>query len=259
MPSATVGDLLREWRAVRRHSQLELASHAGSTPRYISFIETGRARPSREMVVRLAEALDVPLRERNDLLLAAGYAPLYRAEPLSNGNLAKVDRALDAMLDRHDPLPALVLDRRWDIVRMNSGAERLFRAVGAPDPLPSPANVLRAFIEDTPLRAAVVNTTEVAAALVDRARREAVSGVLDPATAALVAELSGLAAGSAARMPATPASPVLDVQFRIAERDLRFFSVVSTIGTAIDVTAQELRVESFFPSDDETATAWADI
>src|SRR5262252_4636514 len=111
--SAGVGELLRHWRAVRRISQLDLASNAGTTPRYVSFVETGRAQPSRQMVVRLARALDVPLRERNALLLAAGFAPLYAVEPLGAPQLARVDAALTALLDQHEPFPAVVMDRGW--------------------------------------------------------------------------------------------------------------------------------------------------
>jgi transcriptional regulator with XRE-family HTH domain len=141
------GHLLRHWRAVRAKSQLDLACDAETTPRYVSFVETGRAQPSRQMVVRLARALDVPLRERNELLLAAGYAPLYSSAPLSSPLLKRVEQALASMLGQHEPFPAVVLDRGWQVLRTSNGAQRLFGRLFAPRPVPAPANVLRLVIE----------------------------------------------------------------------------------------------------------------
>ncbi|HEX7132981.1 MAG TPA: helix-turn-helix transcriptional regulator, partial [Iamia sp.] len=187
--SSPFGALLRQWRAVRGASQLALAIEAGTTPRYVSFVETGRAQPSRHMVVRLARALEVPLRERNELLLAAGFAPLYSAEPLGSAALARVDWALSRMLDQHEPFPAVVMDRGWNLQRANAGAGVLFGRLFAPDPVPADANVLRLFVEPGPVREHVVNWPAVVVALLERARREAVGGVLDPDTADLVGEL----------------------------------------------------------------------
>ena len=259
---ASVGPLLKHWRGVRGTSQLALASEARTTPRYVSFVETGRAQPSRQMVVRLAKALDLPLRERNDLLLAAGFAPLYAAEPLASPAMASVERALESMLARHDPLPAVVLDRGWNLMRANRGAEVLFTQIFAPIDPPADANVLRLFIEDGPVRASVTNWEHVAPTLLTRARREAVGRVFDPATARLVDELGARddvrRAATGVELEAS-AAPVIDVHFRVAGVELAFFSVVSTIGTPIDVTAQELRVESFFPADEETAARWMQL
>src|SRR5262245_32947169 len=151
------GNRLRHWRRVRGKSQLDLALDARTTPRYVSFVETGRSRPSRQMVVRLARALDVPLRERNDLLLAAGYAPLYRAGSLEGPELDRVHAALASMLSAHEPFPAVVMDRAWNVLRANNGARRLFGGLLAPQPLPTPANVLDLIIEPGPVRDAVVN------------------------------------------------------------------------------------------------------
>jgi transcriptional regulator with XRE-family HTH domain len=258
----TVGDLLRHWRAVRRTSQLELASEARTTPRYVSFVETGRARPSRQMVVRLARALDIPLRERNALLLAAGYAPMYAVEPLGTPQLELVDAALGSMLEHHEPFPAVVMDRGWNVLRANSGAAELFGRLLDPEPLPDAANVLRLMLEPGPLRPRVRNWASVAPALLERARREAVGGVVDPATAALVEELR--AQPEVARLLSTldaqaPAVPVLDVEFELDGRSLHFFSMVSTVGTPIDVTTQELRLEAFFPADRATGDEWREI
>ena len=253
------GDLLRYWRRVRGMSQLDLASAAMTTPRHMSFLETGRSQPRREMVLRLATALDVPLRERNGLLLAAGFAPLYRERRLEDPGLGLVATALDRMLARHDPLPAVVMDRGWGLMRANAGARRLFGSLFAPAPVPEPANVLRLVLEPGPVRAAVANWEDVAPALLERARREAVSGVLDLATAELVREMQArpdIAALVTGPRAGAPLVPVVDLHFRVGTDVFRFFSVVSTLGTPVDVTAQELRVESFFPVDDATAAGW---
>jgi transcriptional regulator with XRE-family HTH domain len=253
------GDLVRYWRRVRAMSQLDLAAAASTTPRYMSFVETGRSQPSREMVLRLAAALDVPLRDRNGLLVAAGFAPIYPEHDVDHPAINRVMAALDRVLRQHAPYPAVVMNRRWDVVRVNAGAARLFAGLYAPDPLPDPANVLRMMLEPGPVRAAVENWDEVAPALLERARREAVGGVLDLATAELVHRLqTGPDATVLAAAPRSiaPLVPVIDVHFTYRNTTLRWFSIVSTIGTPVDITAQELRLEAFFPSDDDTAAQW---
>ena len=257
-----LGDLLRHWRSVRAKSQLDLACDADTTPRYVSFVETGRAQPSRQMVVRLARALDVPLRERNDLLLAAGFAPLYSLEPLTSPLMARVDEALTSLLVGHEPFPAVVMDRGWNLQRANDGAARLFGRLFAPEPVPAEANVLRLIVEPGPVRDRVRNWAAVVPALLERARREAISGVLDPDTAELVAALRDRS--DVAELLATPDTsvsdgPVIDLRFAIGDVDLAFFSVISTVGTPIDVTAQELRVEAFFPADEATRLRWPEL
>jgi transcriptional regulator with XRE-family HTH domain len=240
-------------------SQLDLAVAASTTPRYMSFLETGRAQASREMVLRLAVALDVPLRDRNGLLIAAGFAPIYPEHGVDHPAVERVMAALDRVLERHEPYPAVVMDRRWDIVRVNAGAARLFTDLCSPDPVPEPANVLRLMLEPGPVRAAVENWEDVAPALLERARREAVGGVMDTATAELVQRLrtgADAAVFDAAPRSIAPLIPVVDVQFAHGGTTLRWFSIISTIGTPVDVTAQELRLEAFFPSDDETAARW---
>ena len=216
--SSEIGVHLRRWRATRGTSQLELASESGTTPRYVSFVETGRARPSRQMVLRLARALDVPLRERNDLLLAAGFAPLYAVEPLSSPILARVDRALAAMLAQHEPFPAVVMDRQWNLQRANDGAVRLFTQLFAPDLMPAATNVLRTVIEPGPVRDRIRNWERVVPALLDRARREAVGGVFDVDTATLVDELRArddVKAAAAAVTTDDVTAPVVDLQFEL--------------------------------------------
>jgi transcriptional regulator with XRE-family HTH domain len=256
------GELVRYWRRVRAMSQLDLAAAASTTPRHMSFLETGRSQPSREMVLRLAAALDVPFRDRNGMFVAAGFAPVYAEHDLDHPAIDHVMAALDRVLDQHAPYPAVVMNRRWDVVRVNAGASRLFAGLCAPDPLPDPANVLRLMLESGPVRAAVENWNEVAPALLERARREAVGGVLDVATADLVQRLrTGTDAKVFAAAPRSiaPLVPVIDVRFAFAGTSLSWFSLVSTVGTPIDITAQELRLEAFFPSDDDTAARWRDI
>ncbi|MFI6316616.1 helix-turn-helix domain-containing protein [Nonomuraea sp. NPDC050556] len=248
---SSFGALVRYWRRVRAMSQLALASAAMTTPRHMSFLETGRSHPSREMVLRLAGALDVPLRDRNGMLLAAGFAPLYAHSGLDDPAMRRVAAAIGQMLDRHDPLPAVVMDRGWNLLRANQGAARLFASA----PIPADANVLKLIIEPGPVRDAVANWGDVVPALLERARREAVGGVLDLATAELVQQLRSRPEVERL-ITAPPAIPVFDVHFRVGGAVIRFFSIVSTIGTPIDVTAQELRVEAFFPSDHESAERW---
>ncbi len=255
-----LGTLLRHWRSVRGMSQLDLASEAGSTPRYVSFVETGRSNPSRQMVVRLARALGVPLRERNELLLAAGFAPLYSREALDSPLLRRVEAALTSMLDQHDPLPAVVMDRAWNLQRANHGAVHLFTKLFAPAPMPESTNVLRLVVEPGPVRERIANWAEVVPALVERARREAVGGVYDSETAELLAALRSrpdVAPLLTEPDLTTALVPVVDLRFEVDGGELSFFSVVSTIGTPIDVTAQELRVEAFFPSDELTRARWS--
>lgn len=251
-----LGDQLRHWRSVRGKSQLDLAAEALTTPRYVSFVETGRAQPSRQMVVRLARALEVPLRERNGLLLAAGYAPLYTVHDLDDPELARVRAALDAMLARHEPFPAVVMDRGWNVAQGNDGARRLFGAyLGKAS---ATLNVLELILGPGPVRDAVANWDVVAPALLERCRREAIGGILDAATAERLERLRALPEVALVLADALPVAspPVLDVAFVFDGSELRFFSVVSTIGTPVDVAAQELRVEAFFPSDDATERRW---
>ncbi len=262
VPTATFGDTVRYWRRVRSMSQLDLSAAAATTPRHMSFLETGRSQPSREMVLRLATAMEVPLRDRNGLLLAAGYAPVYSERGLGDPAMDRVADAVDRILGQHEPFPAVLIDRGWDLLRANAGAQRLFGTLFAPAPLPERANVLRLVLGPGPVRDAIANWDELAPALLERARREAVGGVLDVATAELVRELQQrpeVAALLVAPATITPMAPVIDVQFDLGGPPLRFFSVVSTIGTPVDVTAQELRVEAFFPADDVTASSWEDV
>jgi transcriptional regulator with XRE-family HTH domain len=262
LETTALGDLVRYWRRVRAMSQLDLAAAAATTPRYMSFVETGRSQPSREMVLRLAVALDVPVRDRNGLLVAAGFAPIYAEHDLDHPAIERVMNALERMLEHHTPYPAVVMNRSWDVVRANTGAVRLFADLSAPEPVPDPANVLQLMLEPGPVRAAVTNWNEVAPSLLERARRESVGGVMDVTTAELVQRMRtgpDAAVFNAVPRAIAPILPVIDVHFAYGDSTLRWFSIVSTIGTPIDITAQELRLEAFFPADEETAASWRGV
>ena len=241
-------------------SQLDLAVEAQVTPRHVSFVESGRARPSREMVLALAGALDVPLRERNQLLLAAGYAPLYRETGVEEPAMAQVRGALDQVLRHHEPFPAVVLDRHWDVLMANAAATAMFAWLLGRERSERPANVLRLMFDPDGLRPFVANWEQVAEALVQRAHREAIGGVPDPRTAALLRELLALP-GVPDRwwtpdLTAAPL-PVIPVEFRKGNLAVSYFSMVTTVGTPQDVTAEEIRLESFFPADQATeARRW---
>ena len=253
-----VGALLQHWRKARHLSQLALATEAEISPRHLCFVETGRARPSREMILLLASALDVPLRERNAMLLAGGFAPVYSERGLDAPELAAVRGALDAILDQQEPFPAVVMNRQWDIIATNRAAPRFFGYLlggAAPDPRP---NVLRMMLGPGAMRPHVANWEAVAQALVRRVHREALGGMADENTAKLLAEILAYPGVSEAWSRADrdlSLLPIVPVTFHKGRRVFSFFSTVTTLGTPQDITAQELRIECFFPHDPDTAAA----
>lgn len=230
------------------------------TPRHVSFVESGRARPSREMVEALARALDVPLRERNQLLLAAGYAPLYRETGVDEPAMAQIRAALDQVLRHHEPFPAVVMDRHWDILMANVAATAMFAWLLGRERSERPANVLRLMFDPDGLRPFVANWEQVAEALVQRVHREAIGGVPDASTASLLQELLALpGVPDRWRAPDLTAAPlpVIPVEFRKGRLAVSYFSMVTTVGTPQDVTAEEIRLVSFFPADQATeARRW---
>lgn len=247
-----IGTLLREWRQRRRLSQLDVALGAGVSSRHLSFIETGRSRPSAEMVVQLADHLEVPLRERNSLLLAAGFAPLYAQHDLDAPEMGPVAEAIRRVLEGHEPYPALVVDRHWGLVAANS-AMALLTAGVAPVLLEPPVNVLRLSLHPEGVAPRIVNLGEWRAHLLDRLSREAVlSG--DPALFALHDELAGYPGGNMGHAPDLDAGAVaVPLRVLVDGRELAFISTATTFGTAVDVTVSELSIEAFFPYDTETA------
>jgi len=257
VPSApSVGDLLREWRRRRRLSQLDVSLDAAVSARHLSFVETGRSKPSRELVLHLAEFLDVPLRERNALLLAAGYAPIYAETPQDADAMAPVRGALDTILAGHAPYPALIVDRRWDLVSANAPALAILGDGVAPELLAPPANTLRVCLHPDGLAPRIANLDEYGAHLITRLRRQ-LALAPDPDVAALLEELRGYPGGSApADIVAEPAELLFaPLVLRALGRELRLFSTLATFGTALDITVAELAIESFFPADPATESA----
>ena len=248
------GPLLREWRRRRHLSQLDLALEANVSARHLSFIETGRARPSAEMLLHLSEQLEIPLRERNALLLAAGHAPAYAQRELDAPELGPVRDALDRVLAGHAPNPALVVDRHWGLVAANASTD-LLTAGAAPHLLEPPVNVLRLSLHPEGVAPRIANLPEWRAHLLDRLGREAVAGG-DPALAALHEELAGYPGGGPAVAPDLEAGAIaVPLRIRHGDAELVFISTVTTFGTAVDVTVSELSIESFFPADTATAAA----
>jgi transcriptional regulator with XRE-family HTH domain len=272
---------LREWRSRRRVSQLELAVRAGTTQRHVSFIESGRSAPGRAMVIRLAESLELPLRERNELLLAAGYAPAYPQTGLTDPALEPVLGALNAILDGHLPYPAVVVNRHGDVVAANAAFTGLIAGV-APALLSPPVSVARVLLHPDGLAARIINLDEWGWHVVDRLRAESVRNP-DDRLRALAAELTGLipprprdlgphhlgfAVPLRLRAAATPPPPrhwvgpdnqpgttISTGDPQPADGELRFVTTLTHFGTATDVTVSELRLEAFLPADQTTAAA----
>lgn len=248
-----IGELLREWRERRRLSQLELALRAEISARHLSFVETSRSRPSREMVLHLAEQLDVPLRERNHLLLAAGYAPVYAETALDSPQMSAVRAAVRRVLAGHEPYPAVVVDRRWDLVDANASLA-LFTDGVAPELLAPPANVLRVSLHPAGLAPRIVNLGEWRAHLLGRLRRQLVLDG-DAELARLYEELRAYPCDQPepeVEVPG-PGEIVVPLRIRHGGRELAFLSTVATFGTPRDITVAELAIESFFPADPDTA------
>jgi transcriptional regulator with XRE-family HTH domain len=253
--ASSIGALLAYWRKSRHLSQLALANEADVSPRHVCFLETGRARPSREMVLLLAKVLDVPLRERNALLLAAGFAPMYKETKLDAPELGQVRLALDAILRQQEPFPAVVMNRSWDVLATNEAAQRFFAFLLGRDVAGAPANVIRMMFHPSGLRPYVDNWEAVAEALVQRMHRETVAGVRDDATARLLEEILAYPdVPRRLRKPNVDAAivPVLPVRFVKDERRFNYFSTVTMLGTPLDVTLEEIRIECFFPADANT-------
>lgn len=272
---ASLPALLKAWRQLRRLSQLELALAAGVSQRHLSFVESGRARPSRELLLDLAATLDLSLRERNLLLHAGGFAPVFEQRSLSDDDMASVRRALELTLLHHEPYPAIVLDRQWNSLLRNRAAERLITLLGEPGEVwrrvdPSGhENVLRLSFHPQGLRPLVRNWEQVAPHMLERLQREIVAAPMDEALHALHQDLlamSGLSrdqpkgrAGKPHGDSTAALTPTVNVELGMGDATLRLFSLLSTFGTAQDVTTDELRIETFFPADDFTAAFFQEL
>jgi transcriptional regulator with XRE-family HTH domain len=248
-----IGNLLREWRRRRHLSQLELALEAGVSARHVSFVETGRSRPSAEMVLHLAEQLEVPLRDRNQLLLAAGYAPRFGERSLDEPEMEPVREAIDLVLKAHDPYAAAVVDRAWNLVAANDGIGLLTKGA-APELLEPPANALRIALHPDGMAPRILNLGEWRAHLLARlARQAAVTG--DEDLTALYEELSAYPGPPADDSAGADLGIFVPLRLRAGNGELAFLSTVTTFGTAVDITVAELSIEAFLPADEHTAEA----
>lgn len=254
------GNELKQWRAIRRFSQLELAAESGVSQRHLSFLETGRAAPSREMVIHLAVVLDVPLQQRNHLLLAAGFAPLYQRTDLTAPAMRQVREVLEFILDAHEPNPAIVIDRRWDVVMSNAAAGRLTAALIGPAtaPVDQGVNIARLAFHPAGLRRRTVDWERTAVEMLARLEREVTERPGDEKLEALVEEVLGYPGVAQLRRDSelpTPDDLLLPIHYRSGDLDLKLFSTIATIGAPYDITLEELRLETFFPADAPSAAA----
>ncbi len=245
------GRLLKQWRTTRHMSQLTLATEAGISTRHLSFLETGRAQPSREMLQLLACMLDVPLGERNALLVSAGYAPMYAERPLGSPELAPVRRALEFILRQQEPYPALVLDGDWNVVMHNAAAVRMFEPFKAGG---QTANVMHKVFDPNALRPFIVNWEEIAACLMHNVHREIAATGSESLVALRDALLAypGVPALWRTADAVSPVDPLVAMHLRKGEASMAFFSTVTQFATACDITLQQLKIECFFPADGAT-------
>lgn len=248
-----VGDQLRDWRQRRRLSQMDLALDADISTRHLSFVETGRSVPSRDLLLHLADQLGVPLRDRNALLLAAGYAPAYGERNLDDPALAAARAAIDLVLKAHEPFPALAVDRHWNLVASN-GAIGPFLDGVSPELLAPPINVLRLSLHPQGLAPRILNLGEWHGHILDRLRQQ-IAATADAGLIELHAELSSYPAPEARGAPTDYGGVVVPLRLCTPAGDLSFFGTVTVFGTPVDVTLSELAIEAFFPADEATAKA----
>jgi transcriptional regulator with XRE-family HTH domain len=251
----SIGALVRSWREQRHLSQLDLATEAEISQKHLSFIESGRAAPSREMVITLADHLDVPLRERNALLLAAGFAPLYRDRPLDDPALVQARATIDQLLKAHEPYPALTVDRHWTLVAANGAVTPLIAGVD-PDLVKPPLNVVRLSLHPRGLAPLIVNLGEWRNHLIERLRRQH-RITCDRAIEALLKEVSAYPGGPQRKLEAASQQDAVVVPLRLRTHGgvLSFLSTITVFGTAVDISLSELSLEAFYPADEATAVA----
>ena len=253
----TAGNLLREWRQRRRLSQLDLAVDAEISTRHLSFLETGRANPSREMVLRLAERLDVPLRERNDILIAAGFAPVYQERPLADPALESVHKAIAIVLEGHEPYPAVAVDRHWTLVAANRVAPMLMTGID-PALAEPPVNVLRVTLHPGGLAPRIANLPVWRAHILERLRRQ-IDVTADPVLIELMRELREYPSPGEPPPTIDYGGVIVPMQMHSDFGLLSFFGTITVFGTPVEITLSELAIESFFPADAATAEAMRKI
>lgn len=255
----TVGNLLKEWRERRRRSQLELALDAEISTRHLSFVETGRARPSREMILLLAENLQIPLRERNKLLITAGFAPVYSEKGFEDVTLSAARRAVELILKAHEPFPALAVDRHWNMVAANKTVPLMLEGV-APELLAPPVNVLRLSLHPEGLASKIVNLAEWREHLLTRLKKQ-VADTADFGLEELLKELNGYQISDRRREKSLKPADAIVIPLRIETRfgTLSFMSTTTVFGTPVDVTVSEIALETFFPADEATREVFRSI
>lgn len=274
-PRNQLGNLLRHWRNVRGRNQLDLSIETGVSQRHISFIESGRSNPSRQTLLEIAEVLDVPLRERNALLLSAGYAPVYSEAAWNSAQMQSITKALERILHQHEPFPALVMDRYWNVLMANESGPLFFNHFVDMSARKGPRNLLHLVFDPDGLRPFVEHWDEVSSSLIHRVRSEATGRVIDEKTKELLAALlaypaakprptPGAARGYDRSRPGRPGEqsyrapgpapilPMIPISFRKGEIVLNYFSLITTVGTPQTIAAEELRIESMFPADEDT-------
>jgi transcriptional regulator with XRE-family HTH domain len=262
------GLLLKQWRSQRGFSQLDLAMTSQVSQRHISFLESGRAKPSREMVLQLAEVLEIPLRQQNLLLTAAGFAPIHAETDLSAPEMAVIRKALDFMLRQQEPYPAIVVDRYWNLLLTNPAANRLLNAFIAPEELQAlfyrdgKVNLMRAMFHLQGFRPFVLNWDDFSVHLLQRLHREAIAEGESEQSKALLDELMGYPGIAEVWHPSartTQNTMLLTVHLKRGDLELEFFSTIATLGTPYDITLQELRIECLFPANDRTEHNWKQL
>ena len=259
-----IGALLRQWRGARNKSQMEASLDAGVSQRHLSFIEIGRSVPSRETLISIAEALEIPYRDRNSLLLAAGYAATYEDAGWDEQELHSITKALDRMLRQHEPYPAIVLDRYWNVLQTNAAAPRFFNSFVDLSARRQPRNLLHLMFDPVGMRPFVVNWEEVARTLIQRVYRESVGRIIDEKSQALIGALLAYPGTKSEwrnpqvrRVPSD--LPVVPIRFVKDGESLSYFSMLTTLATPQAISTQELRIETMFPMDEVTETQHARI
>jgi transcriptional regulator with XRE-family HTH domain len=258
-----VGIILRTWREARGKSQLDLALDTGVSQRHISFIESGRSTPSRHKLMEIADGLDIPLRERNALLLAAGYAPIYAESALDSPEMESIAKALRQVLRQHEPFPAVVMDRYWNVVMANEAAPAFFGRFIDIEARPRPRNLLHLMFDPAGMRPFIADWDAVSQSLLARVQRESVGRRLDEETKNLIAALRAYAddSGKATTKIVAPSAslPMIPIGFAKDGVVLRYFSMITTVGTPQAIAAQELRIECMYPADDASDRRHRDL
>jgi transcriptional regulator with XRE-family HTH domain len=248
------GVILRQWRGSRGKTQLDLSFDSGISQKHISFVESGRSTPSRQTLLDLAQALEIPLREQNTLLLAAGYAPVHSQDPLDAPVMTSITKALKRMLHQHEPFPAIVMDRHWNVLMTNDASPRFFDCFIDMSARPEPRNLLHLMFDPEGMRPFIANWKTMARSLLARVHREALGRVIDAGTRHLLDELAKYPdVAPEWRNPSTDdVLPMIPLSFRKGGVTLNYFSMITTVGTPQTVTAEEMRLESMFPADEWT-------